>query len=406
MVIELPGNGTIPAAYEGREQTYIKHIILESYLERLAYNILSFMDLVYVDGFCGPWQSAGENKEDTSFHIAISTLEKVRENARKRKGRENAQIYYVFVEKKKESFETLKDAVEKMGEVNGRVHLINDEFCNSITEINQYVGKRFGLYFIDPTGWKGYPLQAIAPLFQNKKCEVIINFMYNHIKRFIGDNREGINNSFNLLFGGSEWQQEMPDYPSEKEVVTYYQNKLKGIGKFTLSTHTRILKSNRDESHYYLIYATKKFKGVQEFRGIEKKALTIQKEVRGRSKAHHEMQKRQEKWQMDDLFAHEPIVHSQAFDFDSFAYADEYTVESKILEILAEKEKVIYDKLAEAILEEFSYTEPDLKACLKNLHQDDKIRVELSDESRRAIAYGKGDFILRSEKNEIPVFYA
>lgn len=44
-----------PGAYEGREQTYVKHFVLENYLERVAYNIFSFEDLFsYIDGFSGP----------------------------------------------------------------------------------------------------------------------------------------------------------------------------------------------------------------------------------------------------------------------------------------------------------------------------------------------------------------
>ena len=54
----------IPKDYVGREQTYIKHFFLERYLERVAYNILSFRDnFVYVDGFSGPWRS--EDKTET-----------------------------------------------------------------------------------------------------------------------------------------------------------------------------------------------------------------------------------------------------------------------------------------------------------------------------------------------------
>ncbi len=50
-----------PEFYRGREQTYLKHFFLEKYLERVAWNILSFRDeFVYVDGFSGPWKSEDE----------------------------------------------------------------------------------------------------------------------------------------------------------------------------------------------------------------------------------------------------------------------------------------------------------------------------------------------------------
>jgi len=74
-----------PEFYRGREQTYLKHFFLEKYLERVAWNILSFRDeFVYVDGFSGPWKSEDEALEDTSFMIALNQLRKVRQGLKER----------------------------------------------------------------------------------------------------------------------------------------------------------------------------------------------------------------------------------------------------------------------------------------------------------------------------------
>src|ERR1019366_4905200 len=52
--------------YKDREQSYVKHVFLERYLERLVHKTASaFPHVVYVDGFAGPWQSANEKLEDT-----------------------------------------------------------------------------------------------------------------------------------------------------------------------------------------------------------------------------------------------------------------------------------------------------------------------------------------------------
>ena len=46
------------SAYEGREQAYIKHCLLEEYLPEWGYKVGSQWDsLVYVDGFAGPWET-------------------------------------------------------------------------------------------------------------------------------------------------------------------------------------------------------------------------------------------------------------------------------------------------------------------------------------------------------------
>jgi len=61
--------------YQGREQAYVKHVFLERYLERLVHKTASRYDhVVYVDGFAGPWQSANEQFQDTSFGIALNAL--------------------------------------------------------------------------------------------------------------------------------------------------------------------------------------------------------------------------------------------------------------------------------------------------------------------------------------------
>ena len=60
--------------YSGREQTLAKHFILKRYLQALAFKVLSFQDITYVDGFSGPWQTATGNFSDSSFMIAISVL--------------------------------------------------------------------------------------------------------------------------------------------------------------------------------------------------------------------------------------------------------------------------------------------------------------------------------------------
>ena len=69
------------ADYAGREQSYVKHVFLENYLEALAHKIGStYSHIVYVDGFAGPWQSANERFEEAPFGIALNPLRKAKES--------------------------------------------------------------------------------------------------------------------------------------------------------------------------------------------------------------------------------------------------------------------------------------------------------------------------------------
>ena len=66
----------LPAShYAGREQAYIKHYLLRTYFSDLIHKIASaYNEIVYVDGFSGPWQSADEQSGDTSFGIALAEM--------------------------------------------------------------------------------------------------------------------------------------------------------------------------------------------------------------------------------------------------------------------------------------------------------------------------------------------
>ena len=74
-----------PLKYVGREQALVKRYFLKAYLESLIYKTASAYDeVVYVDGFSGPWQSTGEDFEDTSFGIALDALRKAKASWKER----------------------------------------------------------------------------------------------------------------------------------------------------------------------------------------------------------------------------------------------------------------------------------------------------------------------------------
>jgi len=60
--------------YSGREQTKAKHFLLKRYLQALAYKVLTFSDITYVDGF-----SASESESEWLYSI-VDTLRKGQAN--------------------------------------------------------------------------------------------------------------------------------------------------------------------------------------------------------------------------------------------------------------------------------------------------------------------------------------
>jgi hypothetical protein len=59
-------------------------VFFKNYVKRLGHNsAVSFSHIFYVYGFAGPWQSASELFEDTSFGIALNVLRRAKASWKK-----------------------------------------------------------------------------------------------------------------------------------------------------------------------------------------------------------------------------------------------------------------------------------------------------------------------------------
>ena len=292
----------LPEAYKGREQTYVKHIFLENYIERVAYNILSFRDdFVFIDGFSGPWKSNDESLEDTSFGRATSKLVKIQHGLSERNN--GKIIRSLFIESNKRRFENLDAAVESLDEIEARA--IHGDFEGQIPEIVEYIGSSFSLVFIDPTGWKGFGLENIKPILA-LKGEVIINFMFDYINRFMSHPHPETAETYDTLFGGEGWFSEFQALIEagknrEEAVLTVYMTRLKKAGGYKYVTSTRIKHPSNNRTYFHLVYATRHPKGIIEFREVEKKSSGIQEQVRDALRQQNVIKKRQHTTGMDDL---------------------------------------------------------------------------------------------------------
>ena len=166
--------------YVGREQSYVKHVFLESYLEALVHKTASiFPRIVYVDGFAGPWQSANEKFEDTSFGIALNALRRAK-GSWKKKHRDVRMSAYL-VERDPSAYQQLANIPPRYPDV--KIKLYNDDFLTVLSKILKDVPKdAFVFFLIDPKGWR-IPLGALKALLARPRSEVIFNFMFDFINR-------------------------------------------------------------------------------------------------------------------------------------------------------------------------------------------------------------------------------
>jgi three-Cys-motif partner protein len=278
--------------YTGREQTLVKHIILRNYLERFAIIVGSrWNTLTYVDCFSGPWNVQSENFQDSSFAIALEQLRKAREIHKSRTGR-TLKIRCFFLEKKRSAYEKLKRFTDQITDV--EIEPKNKALEDAIPDILDFVKKggsqSFSFVFIDPTGWTGFAMSTIAPLLQLKSSEVLINFMTEHIRRFIDSPQQLTQESFMKLFGSGEFKSKvegLTEKDREDALVAAYIENVKTVGSLGHASSAIVLHPNKDRTHFHLIYATRDLKGIEVFKEAEKKAMRIMEVARG------EVQKRE-----------------------------------------------------------------------------------------------------------------
>lgn len=352
-----------PQAYKGREQTYLKHFFLEHYLERVAYNIGWGGDFVYIDGFSGPWRSTDEAFEDTSFMIAVQKLRTVRDSLAEHEKR--PRIRCVFIEKDAQAFAKLERATETIKDIEFQV--LNSEFEAALPRIADYLGGSFALTFIDPTGWTGFALQTIATLLR-KRGEVLINFMFDHMNRFKGDERDAISRGYTQLFGGPGWEDAVD--AGEDAMLEFYQVRLKQLCEFDYATRTRILWPLKERTYFHLVYATRHPKGLIEFRRVEKKFLKEQGIVRADAMQASRIQRTRQ----GELFR-EADAGGGSISLDEEQRRGHRRARDKLLADLHTRSSIPYEEALPPLLEFPTIDEPTAKRIIRALHDEDELTI-------------------------------
>jgi len=264
--------------YKDREQTYLKHLFLERYLETVAYHIgYSHKEFAYVDCFSGPWHTWDEELGDTSIRIALDRLNSVRNGLAQQK--RYPTIRAIFVEKSAAAFASLEQALqEHRGDI--KTLALPGTFEENIARILDQVGSTFAFFFVDPTGWSGFSMDNLRPILKRANGEVMINFMYDFINRFLGFQDAANEGSLDRCFGTKTWRSIREASDRESALVNLYMEQVRATGGFPYVTSSRILKPLQDRAYFHLIYATRNPKGVEEFRNVERKVVTAQENIR------------------------------------------------------------------------------------------------------------------------------
>jgi three-Cys-motif partner protein len=276
--------------YAGREQSYVKHVFLEGYLERLVHKTAStYSELAYVDGCAGPWQSASERFEDTSFGIALNALRRAKASWRER--HRDVKMSAFLVERDADAYGRLAEISARYPDITIKTY--HADFLTVFPSILSELGRTaFAFFLIDPKGWR-------IPLLKRQSSELIFNFMFDFINRAASIDDPIIVSGLDELIPYGNWRAKLADAEdrvtgkldstSRKDIlVSAFTESLALIGHYPYVAETTILRPLSDRPLYCLCYATRSEHGIEVFRDCQIKALVEQAITRAATKMKHE----------------------------------------------------------------------------------------------------------------------
>lgn len=363
----------VPAHYAGREQAYVKHQFLREYLEKLAFKIASaFDELVYVDGYSGPWKSGDENYGDTSFGIALDRLTAARKTWREIPGRvRNVRMTAHLVEEKAAPYRELEGIGARFPEVVVQPH--KGDFLQLAPSIASVIPQRaFTFSLIDPKGFK-LDLEALKPLLARPRSEAVFNFMYEFANRFV--EHPDLMKTFDRLLPGVDWRPRFatlmadPDSgPEERKafLLSCFKEAVRTIGGFKYVADIDVRHPGKNRTYYFLVYATRDPHGIEVFRDAQVKALAAQAEIAGRKS----LAKREADGQ-PSLFGTE--LESAGIDYRQFLDDERDAARSLVLKIAAAEPGVLWGQVWPRILADHAVRRTDVGAIAAKLRKEGRL---------------------------------
>lgn len=376
--------------YEGREQAWVKHEVLRRYLQRLAFKIGGFRPgttLNYIDGFSGPWDAVAKDSKDSSPAIAMRELANARTALSKAKP---MTVRAMFVERDQNAFRRLASLCEAAPVEATPLHGAFEDHIAEAVRFAKTGPNHFAFVFIDPTGWTGFGLQKIAPLLQVRPGEVLINFMWGHIGRFIDDEGSTAEASFDALLGEdasayrARWRS-LDGLDREDAIVRTYCERVRLVGGFTHCVSTVIVNPTSDRTHYHLVYGTRSRNGLATFRETERQVTPYQRDARAKAKQRRSEAKTGQLGLLTPTEMDTDYIESLVERYQGKARVE---VEAA----LRPGHDITYDALVDIALAWPMTSETELKAWLTELTRAGRVEIELGP-NRRAPKLGEQDVI-------------
>ncbi|PHN33229.1 three-Cys-motif partner protein TcmP [Pseudomonas sp. ICMP 460] len=354
----------IPVEYHGREQAYVKHTILKTYLQRL-FMIIGRNETVinYVDCFAGPWSEESEDLRDTSIGISLKLMKDCAKSLEEIHGCK-VKFRALYIEKNKEAFSKLKSFLDNDSSSCVAADCIQGDYITKIPDIAAWASHNFTFFFIDPKGWrKVINAPVLAPLLALNKAEFLINLMYDFINRAMSMKAQQANVEELLgkpvCFSGEESATER-----QRIIVAQYRQAI-GTLYGGRSAHVTVERPGMDRVLYFLIYLTRHPKGLIVFKEAAEQMHMIQRVSQFETRLRHQSSKRAP---IDDLFGtiEEPPEATGAQDNRTLA-------KTYLLTKISASPMLIDNECWAGFLEETDLYPTDFQLAFKELVKEGKI---------------------------------
>ncbi len=382
----------IPTEYHGREQAYIKHTILRTYLTRLFMIIGNGETVInYIDCFAGPWQDESDELRSTSIGISIEEMEKCVKGIRKIHGR-SVKFRALYIEKDPKAYQRLQAYVQKQHHSSITVERMEGDYREHISDVVTWCGPHFSFFFIDPKGWKNVIGGAtLKPLLALKKAEFLINFMYDFMNRAASIDKHAGEDMEELVGEPLVLRQDLSPKQRQDLIISKYRENIKRYYQGGRTVYIPIERPGQDKVLYFLVYLTRHPLGIAVIKEEAEKGLVLQERVKFETRLQNQINKNNTM----DLFAESNYEQENI----ETRMDDQGNATQFLLSVLSSKNPLLIDNECWAdFLENTDLYPGDLQKAMKGLLQEGLVENLDADASRRRTRIIQPNWPNKSEK--------
>lgn len=232
-------------------------------------------------------------------------------------------------------------------------------------------------------------METITPLLRLNPGEVLINFMTEHIRRFIESPQRQTQESFIKLFGSSQFKDQLKgldEKDREDAIVTAYSECVKRVGAFKYTSSAIVLHPKKNRIHFHLIYATRDPRGIQVFKEAEKKAMPVMEKTRDEA----QQREREERTGQTELGLFSgAVTQDLSAHFRPLRERHVFRARAAVLDLVQTKKQLTYDEAWSSAMTFPLTWESDLKDWIREWEQDGQLETTGMKERQRVPQLGQ-----------------